>query len=197
MAPDYLLRHARPWITFDAQDWLDARAWHGATVFEYGSGGSTLYWHARGARCISVEHDPAWFAKVQKHAAGKAGIDLRLIPPDGETGEPRDPALPGNYATADEALRDHTFRAYITSIDEFADGSLDAVIVDGRARPSAIVHGAPKVKPGGILLLDNSDRAYYRQHTAHILQGMEELRFPGVAPALTEFSTTSIFVRPA
>lgn len=43
------------------------------------------------------------------------------------------------------------------SIDEFEDQSFDLVMVDGLYRPDLPAPGGPKVKPGGLLVLNDTD----------------------------------------
>lgn len=69
---------------------------------------------------------------------------------------PRAFTLPtGRYANA-------SFEEYVKSIEEYPDESFDLVLVDGRHRSFCIPHAIPKVRPGGYLMLDNSDRRGYR-----------------------------------
>src|SRR5688572_9711262 len=79
--PRYLLNHAAPWITFDAIDFLKARARPDMRVFEFGSGGSTLFWASLGAQVTSIEHNPAWYEILKPRLAGNSRIDCRLVLP--------------------------------------------------------------------------------------------------------------------
>lgn len=72
-----------------------------------------------------------------------------------------DPSEPFHYYTNDEAYLDSTFKSYASHIDRFPDNYFDIVLVDGRSRPSCIWHCMPKIKAGGILVIDNSNRSYY------------------------------------
>lgn len=196
--PGYLLRRPSPWITFDAIDHLDRRIRPGWRVFEYGSGGSTLYWLSRGAECVSVEHDADWHARLRLRLPAGARIEYRLVPPapadGGDTAADQDD--PAAYRSSWEAYRGQSFRAYASQIDEFPAGHFDLVVVDGRARPSCIRHAVPKVRPGGILLVDNADRSRYFRHTGRELaEGFRRLSFPGVCPAMAHSSRTDLFVR--
>lgn len=194
--PDYLLKHRVPWLVFDAIDHLAAFELKDRRVFEYGSGGSTLFWQTRGASVVSVEHDSTWFAAVRSRLAAAPAVDYRLIEPQpGSSLQAPDPSDPNAYLTTDERWRDASFRRYVTAIEEFADGTFDIVLVDGRARPSCIKHGAPKVAPNGVLILDDSQRPYYLAQTGGYLDGFVEDRFLGPSPTVPMFSCTSIFRR--
>jgi hypothetical protein len=189
---DFLLSAALPWIAFPAIDFLESRSLRGARVFEYGSGGSTLFWLRQGAaHVVSIEHDRAWFDAMRKRVTG---VDLRLVPPE-SANTTADRADPAAYASDDPAFAKHRFRAYVQQIDTFPDASLDVVLVDGRARPSCVVHAAPKVKPGGLLILDNADRGYYLEKSSAALQEFSRRTFEGPTPGTAALSTTAIFTR--
>jgi hypothetical protein len=182
---DYLLNTPSPWMTFDAIDFL--RSWlpPNARVFEYGSGGSTLFWLSRGVSCISVEHDPSWYRIVSdriNRTTYPGTIEYRWIPPEPSPKPKPDPADPGEYASADMHYQQHTFYNYVSQIDGFSDGYFDIVLVDGRARPSCITHAVGKVKPGGLLIVDNSDREYYFTQTSSHLTGLKQRAFYGAGP---------------
>ncbi|MEA2488493.1 MAG: hypothetical protein QOH21_285, partial [Acidobacteriota bacterium] len=68
-----------PWMTFGAIDFLDGYLQPGMRVFEYGSGGSTLFYLRHGASVVSVEHDAEWGDVVR--GAATAELDLHVCPP--------------------------------------------------------------------------------------------------------------------
>ena len=194
---DYVLDAAVPWLTFDAIDALRRRLPPNAVVFEYGSGGSTLFWLKHGAHCTSVEHDALWFALVGQRVGSNARLDYRLVPPDAE--QPactdQDAADPKAYYSADAAFRQHTFKTYARQIDEFPNEHFDVVLVDGRARPSCLMHAAPKVKRGGLLILDNAERDYYTTRTKSYLRDFERAEFFGAGPSVNAMWRTDIYGR--
>ena len=182
-----------PWITFAARRFLDGIVGPRSAVFEFGTGGSTLYFARRAASLISVEHDPAW-AETVRAAISAARLDrswrLLLVAPEaGSGGDPADPA-------AHHSSDGRSFRAYASAIDACADESLDVVSVDGRARPSCVAHARTKIKPGGYLLLDDSERPHYRR-AMELLRGWERRDCFGPAPYLRMFWQTTFFQRPA
>jgi hypothetical protein len=200
--PGYLLNHACPWITFDAIDHLEAfigaerRSGRPVRVFEYGSGGSTLFWMRAGAAaCVSVEHDETWSSLV-RNRIDQGRVDYRLIPPEtAAAGDSGDPSDPRSHASDDQQYRSKTFRRYAGAIDEFPDTHFSIVLVDGRARPSCVMHAVPKVMVGGLLVLDNADRDYYTRNTLSLLRDYERLQYPGAAPVNAEFTQTDVFIR--
>jgi len=180
----FLLDTPSPWLTFDAIDQLRARMKDGLRIFEYGSGGSTLFWLQWRVALCSIEHDPEWYALVKARLPQGASVDYRLVVP--EPSDDRnfgaDPADPHAYVSRDERSRGRTFRRYASQIDEFPDAHFDLVLVDGRARPSCIRHAAPKVKRGGVLVLDNADRDYYVRRVGESLRGFRREEHFGVGP---------------
>jgi hypothetical protein len=195
--PGALLRNPQPWLVFDAINYLDQIAMRGWRVFEYGSGGSTLYWLRRGALVTSVEHDAAWYERVRRHIPRGASLDYRLVQPepvDPPLTDP-DPADPSAYISIHYPQEGRSYRRYAAQIDAFADDSLDLVLIDGRARTSCLAHAAPKLRPGGLLILDNSERAYYTSRNAAALAGYTPIVFAGAVPLVPVFSQTTIYVR--
>lgn len=165
-------------------------------VFEYGSGGSTLYWLQHGAEVVSVEHDPGWGVALKERLGPAAAVDYRLIEPQlVATSSPTDPSDPAAYGSGDEAFRRHSFRQYANQIDGFPDQHFDIVLVDGRARPSCVAHSARKIRPGGLLVLDNADTPYYTLHTERHLRNYEARHFYGVGPCGLSMWRTDIYVR--
>lgn len=193
---DYLLETGTPWITFAAADHIAGQIRPGMRVFEYGSGGSTFFWLRHGARVVSIEHDNAWYEAVRRRLTAGASVDYRLVLPEpadhgGEGAE----ANPSAYRSADPLFRQYRFERYARQIDEFPDAFFDIVLVDGRARASCLVHGARKVRPGGLLILDNAERDYYTAMAGEALGAFSACDFVGVGPCLNWSWKTRCYAR--
>lgn len=176
------LGDATPWIVFKARRWLEARLGPDLTVFEWGSGGSTRFFADRVRRVVSIEHDPAWHARTTAALTPEqtARCDYRLIAPEPLAGAM--PAYgPGSYTSTDRDYAGRSFERYVRAIDAFDEESLDVVLVDGRARASCLAHAAPRVRPGGLLVLDNAERAEYAPAIA-ALRDFERHDFDGIGP---------------
>jgi hypothetical protein len=193
----FLLNAPSPWLTFDAIDWLSRYLRDGMRVFEYGSGGSTLFWLRRDIWLVSVEHDEGWYRLMVERLSGRAHVDYRVVRPEAGVASGGDAADPHAYLSMDGNAQGMTFRRYAGSIDEFPERSFDIVLVDGRARPSCIYHAAPKVKLGGVLVLDNADRAYYLAKAGVALRDFECKEFRGPGPCDSLQWQTNIFIRRA
>lgn len=197
---DFLLWKPSPWITYDSIEHLDLflRGISKAKIFEYGSGGSTLFWIKYGAKVVSIEHDPSWYNKINKQIDQNIELDYRLIKPEYQGEEwsiNSDPAKPEDYATSDEKLRNYSFENYVKQVDNFPEEYFDLVVIDGRSRPACIRHCASKVRSEGLLLLDNSDRSYYLQNVSEDINEYERKSFYGIGPCQTFPWNTDIFIR--
>lgn len=169
-----------PWITFAAMRHLETEVTAGCRVFEYGVGGSTAFFLDRGASVVSVDHDTDWAAAVRQVCAG-AWLG-HVIPP----------------RPAEDGYRSHvvdgSFRDYVELIDRY--GVFDVVLVDGRARADCLRHAHVHVAPGGLLVLDNSDRCRYADAVSEVDRlGWERNDFFGPGPYNLFFWQTTIWHR--
>ncbi|MFL5752710.1 MAG: hypothetical protein ACJ76F_04830 [Bacteroidia bacterium] len=187
-----------PWITFEAIDYLDRHLKEGAKVFEYGGGGSTLYFLKKAKEVITVEHDKGWFEELKKLISAKnknAWKGLFIIGEKGDLTERPDPAHPGHYSSADAASAGFNYRNYASAIDSYPNQYFDLVVVDGRSRPACLKHAISKVSKGAYLLLDNSDRPYYLEKMGDELSPLFEAVVDtyGPSPFSKDFTKTTIW----
>lgn len=140
---------AEPWWNSRAISYLAERLKDGDRVWEWGAGGSTVWLVERAAEVISIEDNAEWARKVQQRCPG---AEVRLI------GGADSGILRSEPAFSDHGI--HFFDEYVTAIDHEPDKSLDVVIADGRCRLDCVRHAAPKLRPGGLLVLDDTDRSF-------------------------------------
>ncbi|OGX25092.1 MAG: hypothetical protein A3D10_09250 [Omnitrophica WOR_2 bacterium RIFCSPHIGHO2_02_FULL_48_11] len=194
---DYLLNNGIPWITYDAVDFIKNCFPKNAKVFEYGSGGSTLFWLRHNSICVSVEHDSTWFNVIQKRLSNHKNIDYRLVQPE-KSNEPfgnQDPADPELYLSSDPQFIGYNFKKYVCQIDTFPDNYFDIIFIDGRARPSCIMHSIQKLSRKGTLILDNSEVVHYKDKTMKFLKNFDSKVFLGVLPIVPHMSETTIYIK--
>jgi hypothetical protein len=130
-------------------------------VFEYGSGGSTLWFAGFARMLVSVEHDAGWHARVTEelHKLGAEHCTFLLRPPG--PGAPR-AILPAELGISYASLTvPGDLEEYVRAIDSYPDESFDLVLIDGRARTACMAHAQSKVRRGGLIVLDDSDRDDY------------------------------------
>lgn len=188
------LDYGVPWYTFGAIDWLESYLKPEMKVFEYGSGGSTIFYAKRVANVISVEHDTTWYQDVSSKVKEIRNAKVILIEPIRSRNKLAS-NKPGDYRSANKNMANLDFKEYCTYIDRFTDESFDLVAVDGRARTSCLLEAIPKVKPGGYLLLDNSDRDKYLAGI-QLVGGWKRTDFTGPLPYIDDFLMTTIFQKP-
>ncbi len=192
-----LTKHAHPWITFPAVRFLERTVRPDWRVFEFGSGASTLFFALRCREVYTVEHDNGWAEKVQK-SLDRLGIfncQLRLIPAELKQISDQGKAY-FRYGSTFDGWEDHTFESYVKSIDDHPDRSLDLVLIDGRAREACIQHAIAKVSPGGVLVLDNSERPSYQATMNEVPNNWFRLEFPGPSAKAEFFSKTTVWIVP-
>lgn len=120
-----------PWIPFSARKVLEQRIAPDFTVWEIGSGFSTLWLADRVKQVVSIEAAQDWYDRLCAIIAKEQirNVDLRFI-------------------WVAEQMADFS---------ELADESLDLLFIDGGPRGQCLERGFGKVRRGGYLYLDNWD----------------------------------------
>jgi methyltransferase family protein len=155
-----------PWYTYPAIEYLKQLDFHDKRVFEYGCGQSTLFWGQRAARVVSVEHDAAWYRRVREHLPETCELLLESDP-----------------------------EAYPRAIERFPDG-FDVIVIDGlvtgRTRLKCAAIAARRLRPGGMIILDNSD--WLPESSRRLREdGLIEVDMTGFAPINDYTCTTSFY----
>jgi hypothetical protein len=162
-------------------------------VFEWGSGGSTLFFMDRVSQLVSIEHEQSWYNAVSALCVLRGGVNMQRMCIEAGAGR----AAQARYYSTDTAYAAYNFYDYCRSIDRYPDAWFDVIMVDGRARNGCIYHAIPKLKQQGLLLVDNTDRpAYTMGRDMLINAGFVEKRLCGLTPYALQHSCTSIFYKP-
>jgi hypothetical protein len=151
-----------PWITQSALEWMEMYLRPDMKVWEWGSGGSTVFFAGKTASVVSIEHDRPWYEKVRAtlDERGVRNCDLRCIEPVPASGGDLDEE--SLWASGLPRYSHLTFRRYINAINEFPDRHFDLVFIDGRARMGCLHAALEKVSEAGALVLDNSEYPRYQ-----------------------------------
>ena len=184
----------QPWMTFAAAEFLRDWLRKDMSVFEWGSGGSTIFFAKHAGRVMAIEHEEAWAVQVRA-AIGERQItnaEVEHLPPEPDAAATAwDAGDPSVFPSGGDAFRGQSFQRYVTFIDQFPDASFHLVVVDGRSRPACLQRGMAKVKPGGMLLLDNAERRHYQRARALLDPAQWELHdFSGPGPYCAQFWQT-------
>lgn len=179
-----LIDEARPWIPFEAANWLHHYLNRNMKVFEWGSGGSTIFFAERVEEVVTIEHDKNWYAPVSKALAQRGITNCSY-----QLHEPK--PIAGSLTTIDESQSSGfiyddyyvgtTVHQYVRAIDAHTDHTFDLILVDGRSRTECIKHAIPKIKFDGYLMLDNSNNADVAE-IVRKLQSYPHTVFRGIAP---------------
>lgn len=158
-----------PWYTYAAIEFLSRRVEHRLSVFEYGSGNSTLWWLERSHRVVSCEHDAAWHQRMQS-----------ILPVDAE------------YLLVELGQLGRYARSILAYGQAF-----DIVVIDGRDRVACASASLEALRPGGVIVWDNSDRPDYAEGYDLLRnRGFRRLDFWGPGPINPYGWCTSVFYRP-
>jgi hypothetical protein len=135
-----------PFLAPGAVRFLDHALPRNGVGLEWGSGRSTRWLARRLGRLVTVEHDAGWFAKVSSQLGRSAlhNVDSRLVALEHPIDEPTRPQY-------DPMPR------YVSVVDEFPDEHFNFIEVDGHYRQACVVKGRQKLKPGGLLLVDDTN----------------------------------------
>jgi hypothetical protein len=169
-----------PWFTFSAIEFLETwiKPYH--EVFEYGCGGSTMFFAQRARSVASVEHNGKW-AQTVTAAALKRGLTNVAIEVREAGREP--PLADSPYCQA-------------------LDRSFDVVVVDGwalgkcneadrravQSRGACFRRAEKFVRPDGIIVLDD---AWFDPGMEH--HARDRRVFSGTGPWRTGASRTDVF----
>jgi hypothetical protein len=144
-----------PWLPYEAIHFLERHLTKKSLVFEWGCGCSTFWIGRRVKNLISIEHDPRWFDNVLA-LLRKKRLDRRV---------------------------DLMFRPqaehYVSAIEAYSDDLFDVIVVDGKWRPACLARVMPKIRNGGLLLLDNSNRIEYKQPMKLLSRHWKRIDFEG------------------
>jgi len=125
-----------PWWIEEAVEQVERFLSPDSKVFEWGSGGSTIWLARRVGHLVSIEHHTGWYNRVRAVLEEEAldNVDLKLF-----TGPP-----------------------YYAAIRQYPDNFFDFISIDGRQRVDCVREAIHKVRPGGMLLFDDSQRDRYQ-----------------------------------
>jgi len=133
-----------PWWSFGATRAVEKILRPEMIVFEFGSGGSTIFLASRTACVTCVEDEKKWAELVQADATRRDLHNLKVLH------RPFDFHNPHGFSSS----------AYLASLDA---GPYDVIIVDGKeeaeqVRDICFWKAEDSIKPGGLIVVDDSWR---------------------------------------
>jgi len=174
MAQLVFSRHPKlPWIAYDGHTRIANFLDKTKSVLEFGSGMSTAWYAERAATVLSLEDNAEWHTKTHASLLALGNVDHRLC------------------KTLDEYL--------LAGVDE--GQKFDFIMVDGTQRYDCLKAALPRLRPGGMLYLDNSDML--GDHVTGDIPAARRELFAYAAEhrhrieTLTDFAPTQLFVNEA
>jgi len=173
--PQSPLESGLAWVSWAALDFLRDHVKPGMRVFEWGGGGSTVFFADLGAHVTCVETNRGWADKIAVHCK-KFGerVDIRLIQAE------EDPAKEHEYYGS--VSIGHPWDMIL--VDNWEGG------VFSRMRCAEVSRRS--VKPGGLIILDDAWRQEYKA-ASRILDGFSRRVFRGLGPARWGVTQTDIY----
>lgn len=176
------IEQALPWISWKAIDFLQTYLRPNLRVFEWGGGGSTLFFSRKGCHVTTVESNENWLhvinANREKDQLTSGSTEIRFIPAETEAPE--------------------KIKEYIESVRDGAPW--DIVLLDGLERSyvsrlDCLKEIPGTVRSGGLVIVDDSYRAMYRE-IPEILEGWKREVFRGLGSARLGVTQTDIYYAP-
>lgn len=166
--PHDLQRNALPWMNYAIIDFLKERLNGTQSVFEYGSGYSTLFFAGRVKEVVSVEYNQKWFKKVAELVSGMTNVELIY-----------------------KALEDN----YVTCIAE-KQKQFDIILVDGRKRVECAFNAKNYLTDKGVIILDDAERERYSEiRNFYTGAGYRCLTFTGLKATGFRIASTAIIYK--
>lgn len=157
-----------PWCTYPFIKFIEPRIHKNLTVFEFGSGNSTLWYAERVKNIVSVENDKDWFEVISSKLPENAQIIYQKLDYGGE------------YC-----------RTAINS-----DLKYNIIIIDGRDRVNCVKQSIKCLTENGIIVFDNSDLQQYQEGVNFLIEkGFKKIDFIGLSPVTPHNNCTSVFYK--
>jgi len=147
------VKDGTPFMSYGAIKWLNSFLNKDMSVFEWGSGGSTIYITKRVKKIISIEYDPGYYKFISEYLKKNNLLNYEFI-----FKKPED---------------------YCSAIGAYPDNFFDLIIVDGIKRADCVKYAINKVRLGGYLLLDNSNDPAYASVILPMLKEWRREDFSG------------------
>jgi hypothetical protein len=136
-----------PWLTRHMVNILDTWLLPDDVGLEFGSGHSTIWFAERVRHLTSIEHNPEWYIRVQNLLKScKCNVDYHLH---------------------EDGIAKSSMSNYVNVASTIAPASLDFCLIDGKARDNCALVCLDKIKPGGILIIDNINLYIPRSKPSH------------------------------
>ena len=155
-------------MNYSVISFLEERLKPDHSVFEYGSGYSTVFFARLAGSVTAVEHDGRWLDYVRDMCPGNTFLKFKDLDEDGQYCR----------ASSDDGLR------------------YQVVVVDGRDRNNCLAQCINALAEDGVVLLDDLDwNRYESEIKEYIDNGFRILEFEGMKPTETKLYRSALLYR--
>jgi hypothetical protein len=161
-----------PWWPFAATHYVEKKIGNRQiSVFEWGSGASTVWLSRRAQHVVSVEHDNDWAIAMA------AELEIRDIKNVSLRQHPALATDSPKVMSGKKGFSNLDFFQYTKTINAFQ--GFDLIVIDGRARVDCWEEARHHLNEGGFVVFDNWNRNRYKFE----LDGFRTHYFSGLTPA--------------
>jgi len=158
-----------PWITYSFIDFISGRLKRELSIFEFGSGNSTLFFAERVKTVTTVEHNAEWYNKLKEKLPGN--VELVLSKSDSK-------------------------EDYLNDLKK-SNNNYDIIFIDGIHRVECCFTAINHLTVGGVIILDDSEREEYNEGMKYLINnGFKRIDFWGIPPGMFIRKCTTIFYQP-
>lgn len=161
-------KEINPWIAKSVTDIIKRHLNRSMTVFEWGTGNSTLFWSQYVRKVVSVEYDYIWYEKLKKMIPDNVQLEVCRLEYNGE------------------------YCRKILACDE----KFDIILIDGRDRVRCAQNAVKRIAENGVIIWDNSDRKEYQEGYRFLKEcGYKQLEMCSVSYGIVSGLCTSLFYK--
>lgn len=156
-----------PWMNYSVIYFLRSKLNKKLTLFEYGSGGSTIFYMNLVKKVCSLEHNEVFFDFMKE-----------------------------SYPQIKDSLFfEGSKELYPKAILNF-ENLFDVIVIDGIQRCECLDFALECLSPTGIIIFDDTDRkSYWKKIESLLEENFKELTFVGIKPCGISFAQTTIIYR--
>ena len=157
-----------PWMNYGVIDLLEQRLNKDLSLYEYGSGNSTLFFASLVKDVTAVECDRGWYEYVS--GSMPANVNMILLDP-------------------------YDLKQYLQIVRE-QPTKYDVIIVDAADRVDCMLDAPDSLTERGVIILDDSEREDYRSGIETLrTNGFKVLPFNGMKPGGLRAYGTTVFYK--
>ena len=157
-----------PWMTYLAIEFLQKNINQNHEIFEFGCGASTLFFSPRVKLLVGLETRRGWLEFTQGKLT-KNNTKLNLM---------------------EDGLVNENYEKFATNYGQ----KFDFIIIDSLKRFQCAINSIHALKPGGAIILDDSERKNYAKIFSFFeSNGFRKQDFVGIAPGQLRVKNTTFF----